>query len=189
MKTAEQNRLQTALGEAVQKDIEAHLAFLAARLDQTEKQLSKAVEESPVESPLWREKEQLLCSVPGVGPATARTLLAELPELGRANRREIAKLVGVAPLCHDSGPHDSGPRRGRRTTWGGRASVRAALYMAALSATRYNSAIRTFYHRLRDRGKPRKVALVASMRKLLVILNAMAKSGQAWSPDRQAASS
>jgi len=180
MKTAEQNRLHTTFSGAVQQDIEAHLAFLSARLDQTEKRLNEAV----ADSPLWREREQLLCSVPGVGPATARTLLAELPELGRTNRREIAKLVGIAPLCRDSGP-----RRGRRTIWGGRASVRTALYMAVLSATRYNPAIRTFYHRLRDRGKPTKVALVASMRKLLIILNAMVKNGQAWNPDLQASSS
>jgi transposase len=119
--------------------------------------------------------------VPGVGPATARTLIAELPELGRVNRREIAKLVGVAPLNSDSG-HS----RGKRTTWGGRASVRTALYMAThmatLTATRCNDRVSAYYHRLIERGKAKKVALVAAMRKLLAILNAMVKNAQAWNP-------
>jgi transposase len=123
--------------------------------------------------------------VPGVGETTAHALIAELPELGKANRQEIAKLrAGAAPLnC------DSGKRRGQRTTWGGRASVRRALYMATLVATRYNDRIRTFYHRLLDRGKAKKKALVASMRKLLVILNTMVKNGTDWNPDLHTPSS
>lgn len=179
MKTAEQNRLQTAPSEAVRSDIEAHLRFLSERLEETKRSLNEAVEESP----LWREQEQLLCSAPGVGKTTAHVLLAELPELGEASRQEIAKLAGVAPLnC------DSGRMRGRRSTWGGRASVRSALYMAALTATRHNRKIRGFYHRLLGRGKAKKVALVACMRKLLVILNAMVKNGTAWNPDLHASS-
>lgn len=180
MKTAEANRLETAPSEAVRRDIEAHLRFLDERLAEAESRLDEAVEASPI----WREDERLLCSVPGVGKATARVLLAELPELGEASRREIAKLVGVAPLnC------DSGRRRGRRSTWGGRASVRTALYMAALVATRHNRRLRRFYERLLDRGKAKKVALVACMRKLLIWLNAMMKTGTAWKPDHHAASS
>lgn len=179
MRTAERNRLQTAPSEAVRADIEMHLRFLSKRLEEAERQLEEAVEKSP----MWRAEEQLLCSVPGVGKTTARVLLAELPELGKANRQEIAKLVGVAPLnC------DSGQMRGRRSTWGGRASVRSALYMAALVATRHNRKIRAFYHRLLDRGKAKKVALVATMRKLLVILNTMVKNGTAWNPDLHASS-
>jgi len=173
MRTAEANRLETAPSEAVRQSIQAHLRFLDEQLASAERQLDEAVEESPI----WKENERLLCSVPGVGRATARVLLAELPELGRASRQEIAKLVSVAPLnC------DSGQRRGRRSTWGGRASVRSALYMAALVATRHNRKIRTFYHRLIERGKAKKVALVACMRKLLVILNTMVKNGTAWNP-------
>ena len=116
-----------------------------------------------------------LRSVPGIGPTTARTLLAELPELGRLDRRAIAALVGVAPFNCDSGQH-----RGQRHIWGGRAAVRGVLYMAALTATRYNPALRTFYRRLRAAGKPAKVALVATMRKLLTIVNAMIKHETPW---------
>lgn len=179
MKAAEESRLQTAPSETVCSGIRAHLAFLDQRLEQTEKQLDKMVENSS----MWRKKEQLLCSVPGVGPATARTLMAELPELGRLNRQEIAKLAGVAPLNRDSGQ-----LRGKRTTWGGRASVRAALYMAALVATRWNERIHDFYEQLVERGKAKKVALVACMRKLLVILNTMVKNGTAWDPSLHASS-
>jgi len=115
--------------------------------------------------------------VPGIGPTTAAVLIAELPELGHLTRQQLAALVGVAPLNHDSGQH-----RGIRTIWGGRAHVRRALYMATLVATRYNPVIRTFYRHLLAGGKPRLVALVASMRKLLTILNAMIKSQQPWAP-------
>lgn len=175
MKTAEKNRRGTAPSETVRADIEAHLSFLEGRLAQVEARLDEAVKASP----MWRKEERLLCSVPGVGAATARVLIAELPELGQASRQEIAKLVGVAPLNHDSGQ-----RRGQRGIWGGRASVRRALYMAALTATRCNDRISAFYHRLVERGKAKKVALVACMRKLLVILNAIVKNGQPWNPER-----
>ena len=130
------------------------------------------------QSPMWREKEDLLRSVPGVGPVTATTLLAELEELGRGlNRKKIAALVGVAPFnC------DSGKMHGRRAIWGGRAYVRNTLYMAALAAKRYNPVIQTFYERLIQAGKRPKVALVACMRKLLTILNSMVRSGKSWRP-------
>jgi transposase len=179
MKAAEENRLQTAPSDAVRSDIKEHLAFLENRLAETDEQIEEAVEESP----MWREEEELLCSVPGVGQTTAHVLLAELPELGEANRQEIAKLVGVAPLNADSGQH-----QGKRTTWGGRASVRSALYMATLAATRHNRRIQDFYQRLLDRGKAKKKALVACMRKLLVILNTMIKNGTYWNPDLHSAS-
>jgi transposase len=129
-------------------------------------------------SPAWREKDDLLQSVPGVGRVLSLTLLAELPELGRLSRREIAKLVGVAPLSRDSGT-----LRGRRFVQGGRAPVRAVLYMGALVATKCNPLIRTFYGRLLAAGKPKKLALVACMRKLLTILNTIARTHQPWSAD------
>jgi transposase len=134
------------------------------------------------ESPAWREKDDLLRSVPGVGPVLSLTLLAELPELGRLTRREIAKLVGVAPLSRDSGT-----LRGRRFVQGGRAGVRAVLYMGALVATKRNAIIRAFYQRLLAAGKPKKLALVACMRKLLTILNTMARTHQRWSLDHATA--
>lgn len=174
MKTAEENRLGTAPSEEVCSDIEAHLSFLEERLAETERQIKEAVQESPI----WREKEELLCSIPGVAETTARVLLAELPELGEANRQEIAKLVGVAPLNRDSGQ-----QRGQRSTWGGKAPVRKALYMATLAATRCNRRIREFYARLVDRGKAKKKAMVACMRKLLVIMNTMMKNGTYWNPE------
>jgi transposase len=128
------------------------------------------------ESPAWRERDDLLPSVPGVGPILSRTLLADLPELGRLSRRAIAKLVGVAPLSRDSGT-----MRGRRFVQGGRATLRAVLYMAALVATKRHAVIRAFYQRLLRAGKPKKLALVACMRKLLTILNTMVRTEQPWS--------
>jgi transposase len=128
-------------------------------------------------SPLWRAREELYRGVPGVGPVLSRTLIAELPELGALSGKEIAALVGVAPLARDSGNY-----RGRRMVWGGRVSVRNALYMGALVASRRNPVIRDFYLRLRSAGKPPKVALIACMRKLLLILNAMAHTGTPWNP-------
>ena len=129
-------------------------------------------------SPVWRAKEDLLRGVPGVGRVLATTLLAELPELGQLNRREVAALVGLAPLCRDSGAF-----RGQRSVWGGRANIRAVLYMGALSAVRANPPLRCFYEQLLARGKPKKVALVACMRKLLVTCNAIVRAGVAWDGD------
>ena len=128
-------------------------------------------------SPVWREKDDLLRSVPGVGPQVSLTLLAYLPELGTLNRKQIAALVGVAPFNRDSGPH-----RGKRSVWGGRATVRSTLYMGALVASRRNPVLREFYQRLLEAGKPKKVALTACMRKLLTILNSMVRTGQKWDP-------
>jgi transposase len=127
------------------------------------------------ESPVWKAKADLLKSIPGVGKVTVNTLLAQLPELGNLNRREIAALVGICPFNHDSGGH-----RGKRRIWGGRATVRATLYMAALVATRFNSVIKAFYQKLLAAGKLKKVALVACMRKLLTTMNAMMQTQTAW---------
>jgi transposase len=171
MMVAEKNRLSTA-SKAVRKRIEAHIRWLETELDRADKDLDHSIRQSPI----WCENEDLLRSVPSVGPVVSRTLLAELPELGRLNRKQIAALVGIAPLNCDSGTF-----RGRRGIWGGRATVRAVLYMAALVASRRNAVIRDFYKRLRDKGKAPKVALVACMRKLLTILNAMIKHKTRWS--------
>jgi transposase len=171
MLTAEKNRLFQVQAPALRKGIKTHIRWLEKQLGDVDEEIGRRIKESPI----WRIKEELLTSVPGVGPVTSRTLIAELPELGSLGRREIAKLVGVAPLARDSGR-----MRGRRSVWGGRAPVRSALYMAALSATRFNPEIRRFYLRLREAGKPTKVALVACMRKLLTILNAILRSGEPW---------
>jgi transposase len=172
MLVAEQNRLGFAAA-AVRRDITQHIHWLQRRLRDVDGDLEQAVRTSPV----WRLKEDLLRSVPGVGPVVSRTLLGELPELGTLTHKQIAALVGVAPRARDSGT-----LRGKRIVWGGRASVRAALYMGAPVATRYNPAIRAFYTRLRAAGKPAKVALVACMRKLLTILNAILRTGTPWRP-------
>lgn len=170
MLSAERNRLELAR-PPVAADIHAHIGWLQARLEDVDKQLGASVAASPV----WRAQEDLLRSVPGVGRITALTLLADLPELGTLNRRQVAALVGVAPLARDSGKHS-----GRRIIWGGRAEIRTCLYMAALAAARCNPVIRPFYQRLRAHGKPHKVALVAAMRRLLTILNAMARNQTTW---------
>ena len=151
--------------------IEAHIAWLEQQLGALEAELQQQLRSSPV----WRERDALLRTVPGVGPQLSLTLLAQLPELGTLDRRQVAALVGVAPFNRDSGR-----LRGRRTIWGGRARVRAMLYMGALSASRFNPLIRAFYQRLLAAGKPKKVALTACMRKLLVILNAMLKHHTPW---------
>jgi transposase len=171
MLTAEKNRLSRA-PRHVQKRIEAHIRWLQAELERVEADLDHTIRHSPI----WREQEELLKSVPGIGPVVS-TVLAELPELGRLNRKQIAALVGVAPLNWDSGL-----LRGRRAIWGGRAHVRTALYMAALAASRRNPVIQDFYRRLRAAGKAPNVALVACMRKLLVILNAMLRHRLPWRP-------
>ena len=170
MRTAEQNRLASA-PPPVRTRIRAHLTWLDRELAHTDEDLARAIRESP----LWRAKDDLLQSTPGVGPVLARTLLASLPELGTLNRKQIAALVGVAPLNRDSGT-----LRGRRSVWGGRAHVRTALYMSALAATRSNPVIRAFYQRLCAAGKAKKVALTACMHKLLTILNAMVKTRTPW---------
>ncbi|MDP3793870.1 MAG: IS110 family transposase [Candidatus Uhrbacteria bacterium] len=173
MRTAEKNRLGSALPR-VKPGVQDHINWLEQELTKLDDELGRTLRQSP----LWREKEDLLRSVPGVGPVLTLTLLAELPELGTLDRRQIAALAGVAPLNRDSGT-----LRGKRTTWGGRASVRAALYMATLVASRYNPLIRSFYQRLCAAGKPKKVALTACMRKLLTILNAMLKHHVPWQVD------
>ncbi|MCY3644463.1 MAG: IS110 family transposase [Acidimicrobiaceae bacterium] len=170
MLVSEKNRLGTAIS-AVRPRIEAHIAWLEQELEDLDGGLRQTLRQSPV----WREKDDLLRSVPGVGEQLSLTLLAHLPELGTLNRRQIASLVGVAPFNRDSGN-----LRGKRAVWGGRSRVRAALYMGALVGSRHNPVIRDFYQRLLAAGKPKKVALVACMRKLLVILNAMLKHHSYW---------
>jgi transposase len=167
---AEENRLRTA-ARSVRESVEQHVVYLKRLLKETDDDMSRLVRESPV----WRETDEILRSVPGVGEATARTLEAALPELGRLSGKQISKLVGVAPLNRDSGQ-----KRGQRHIWGGRGHVRATLYMAALVATRYNPVIRDFYQRLLSKGKAKKVALTACMHKLLTILNAMVKNRTRW---------
>ena len=171
MLVSEKNRLSSAFTAAVRPRIEAHIAWLERELDDLDNSLRRTLRESPV----WREKDDLLRSVPGVGEQLSLTLLAYLPELGTLDRRQVAALVGVAPFNRDSGT-----LRGKRTVWGGRARIRAALYMGALTATRFNPVMQDFYQRLLAAGKPKKVALTACMRKLLVILNAMLKHGLPW---------
>ncbi len=173
MITAEKNRFQIAPA-AVRTPIRKHVEYMERALKQADRDLDRAIRESP----LWREKEDLLRSVPGVGPQLSRTLLAQVPELGQLSHRKIAKLVGVAPLNRDSGK-----MRGKRCVWGGRAAVRAVLYMGALVAKKHNPVLKNYYEGLLKRGKSKKVALVACMRKLLIILNSMLRDGTRWNPD------
>ena len=173
MLTAEKPRLQQA-AKWIRKDIKANMESLEKRLQTIEGHMAAIIKTTPG----WKEKDSLLLSVPGVGNVLAMNLLSSLTELGTLNRREIATLVGVAPLNRDSGNF-----RGKRMVWGGRAQVRAALYMAALSASRFNPVITPFYQRLIGQGKTPKVALTACMRKLLVILNTMGKTQTAWNPN------
>lgn len=170
---AEQRRLEHATTAPVRRNLRTHIRWLARQVRDVDDDITGAIQRSP----LWRVQENLLRSVPGIGPIVARTLLADLPELGHLDRRAIAALAGVAPFNCDSGQH-----RGHRVIRGGRASVRAALYMAALVASRRNPVMTRVYHRLRQHGKPAKVALVALMRKLLTMLNAMLKHQTAWNP-------
>lgn len=173
MLTAEKNRLASAR-PPVRKSLRTHITWLERELSHTDRDLAHAIRKSPV----WREKEELLQSTPGVGPVVTTTLLANLPELGTLTAKQIAALVGVAPFNRDSGT-----LRGTRTVWGGRAQVRAVLYMGTLVATRFNPVIRAFYQRLCAAGKPKKVALTACMRKRLIILNAMLKHRTPWRPE------
>ena len=170
MRTAESNRLKRA-PKAVHHHIERHIRYLTLELEDLDREMEDFIEKNAV----WTEKVKVLKDVPGIGNVSCLTLLASLPELGSLNRREIAALVGVAPLNRDSGVH-----RGKRSVWGGRANVRRTLYMAGMSARVHNPLIKTFYERLVGNGKPAKVALVASMRKLLTMINAMLRDGTTW---------
>lgn len=172
MLTAERNRRHTA-PTVLHAELDEHIAWLRRRVAELDRALGKALQASP----LWRARDDLLRSVKGVGPVLSSTLLLNLPELGQLDRKQLAALVGVAPLNRDSGT-----LRGKRTTWGGRAHVRAALYMGTLVASRFNPAIHAQYQRLLRAGKPKKVALVACMRKLLLILNALLRDGVRWQP-------
>jgi transposase len=171
MLTAEKNRLQQSPSPAVRRSLNKSIESLSKLLETTDKDLDKGVKDSP----LWSEKVELLDSVPGIGRVTALSLVAMLPELGTLSRKQIAALVGVAPLNRDSGQYE-----GTRSCWGGRADVRTALYMAALAGIRSNPVLRKAYKDLRSRGKVAKVALVACMRKLLTIVNAMMRTRTAW---------
>ncbi len=175
MLTAEKNRLRSA-ARPVRRDIQQHIHWLERRLAGLDDDLGKTIREHAG----WTDRDRVLRSTPGIGPVSSCTLLANLPELGRLNRKEIAALVGVAPLNRDSGT-----LRGRRTIWGGRSHVRSALYMATLVGVRHNPVLRAFYERLLAAGKPKKVALTASMRKLLTILNAMARTNTTWQDPAQ----
>lgn len=172
MKVAEQQRRQRAV-PLVRQRIDRVIAVLDQELDDIDNDLGDRLRESPA----WKERDDLLRSVPGVGPSLSATLIADLPELGTLSRKQIAALVGVAPLARDSGKF-----RGQRSCWGGRAHVRTALYMPTVVAVRHNRDLKAFYDRLLAAGKPKKLALTACMRKLLTILNAMLKRGQAWAP-------
>jgi len=171
MIVAETNRQKAMSNKRIAREIGRHILYLQTLLTDLDKDIDDAIRSSPV----WREKEELLTSVPGVAQKTARVLIAELPELGRLDRRRIASLVGVAPMNRDSGS-----MRGKRRVQGGRATVRSALYMAAVAAVRWNPVLRETYQRLRQTGKPPKVALIAVLRRLLVILNAILRDQTPW---------
>jgi transposase len=173
MRVAELNRLATALPKAVRKDLEAHVKYLTRRLAEMDQQLDQLIQDSEV----WKAKDDLLRSVPGIGKVVSRTLLGALPELGTLSGKKIAALVGVAPI-----PRDSGTLRGRRSIGGGRGPVRSVLYMAALTAIKHNPILEAFYQRLLAAGKATKVALTAVMRKLLTIINAMIREHKSWDP-------
>ena len=171
LRTMESNRLETTSAKLAKKSIRTVLAMLEKQVAQLDAEIARLIDSDDD----WRAKAQLLASTPGIGPVASATLLAELPELGKLNRQQIASLVGVAPFNDDSGKH-----RGKRVVLGGRASVRCVLYMAALAARRCNPTIRAFAQRLQAVGKPPKVIITACMRKLLVILNTMLKQNATW---------
>lgn len=173
MRVQETLRLGTASSQALRESLTAHIDWLNQRITEIDDELTQRLHTSSV----WRTQDDLLRSIPGVGPVTSRTSLAECPELGHLNRREIAKLAGVAPLANDSGR-----RHGKRFIWGGRADLRAVLYMSTITAIRCNPLIQAFAKRLQDAGKPAKVVIVACMRKLLTIMNAVLKTGTPWNP-------
>jgi len=171
MMTAERNRRRQLISRRLLKSVDRLLAVLQKELTELDHDIGEGIRGTPA----WRERDELLRSVPGVGDVVARTLIADLPELGRLDRKQIAALVGIAPINRDSGK-----MRGKRTTWGGRAKVRSVLYMAALVASRRNPVLAAFYRRLVAAGKPKKLALTAVMRKLLTILNAMVRNKTRW---------
>jgi len=173
MRVAEINRLKRAADTGVVEDIESSLESLDRRITA----LDKRIDDEIGKDPMWKDTDDLLRSVPGVGEKTSRMLIAALPEIGRLSGKEAASLAGLAPFAHDSGK-----MKGRRMIRGGRSSVRRALYMSALVASRHNEDIRVFYQRLRDNGKSGKVALTACMRKLLITLNAVVARGTKWVP-------
>lgn len=173
LRTMESNRCEIATVKLARQSIDKVLAVLNREIERVEKAIARLIENDDD----WRRKGQVLQSVPGIGPGTSATLIAELPELGQLNRQEIAALAGLAPYNHDSGPV-----RGQRSIWGGRSSVRAGLFMAALSARRCNPVIRRFAQRLQTAGKCFKVIMTACMRKLLVIMNTLIKNNTHWSP-------
>jgi transposase len=173
LRVAEQSRLRSARGEVVRRDLESHIADLGRRLESVDQELGRLIRESEP----WREKEQLLRSVPGIGPVVSRTLVAALPELGSLDGKRIAALAGLAPRARDSGT-----MRGRRMIGGGRSAVRTALYMAAVTAIAHCPSVRAFYQRLCAAGKAKKVALVAAARKLLIIANALIRTNRAYDP-------
>jgi transposase len=174
MRVQETLRLGTAVSKPLQKSLKKHIAWLDKQIAEIDCDLSSRLRASDI----WRAKDDLLRAIPGVGAITSLTMLAKCPELGTLNRREIAALTGVAPLANDSGKH-----RGKRFIWGGRADVRAVLYMATVSAIRCNDTIKVFADRLKQAGKPAKVIIVACMRKLLTIMNAMVKNNAPWNPE------
>jgi transposase len=173
MRVTEQNRLRRIASALVRLRIERHVAYLERELDDIDDELQRQIAKTPA----WQADVDLYCTVPGIGRTLATSVVAHLPELGRLSGRKISKLVGIAPLADDSGT-----RHGKRRIWGGRASVRRSLYLAALVAIRFNPPMRDVYERLVGSGKPKKVAIVACMRKLLVILNAMKRDGTPWEP-------
>jgi transposase len=173
MRVQETLRLNGATTKQLQKSLKKHIAWLDRQIDDSDRDLNHRLRESDG----WRAKDDLLQSIPGVGTVTTVTMLAKCPELGTLNRRQIAALAGVAPMANDSGQY-----RGKRAIWGGRAEVRAVLYMATLSAMRFNAPIKTFAERLKKAGKLPKVVIVACMRKLLTIMNSMLKNNVPWNP-------
>lgn len=178
MRAQEMQRVHTAVSKPAQKSLKAHIAWLDKRIEEVDTDLRSRLRQSPA----WRAKDDLLRSIPGIGDVNSFTMMARCPELGQLNRREISKLVGVAPLACDSGKY-----RGKRRIQGGRFDVRKTLYMAAISAMRHNAAIKEFAQRLKAAGKPSKVVIVACMRKLLTIMNVVIKTGQPWNPQLHAA--
>lgn len=170
MQTSEKNRLQKPT-ISIQKSVKEHLKYLKNEISKIDKLIKKEISQSPE----WREKDEILQSIPGVGPMISTTILSSLPELGTINRKKAAKLVGVAPLNQDSGK-----KTGKRRIWGGRKNVRCALYMGIISAIRFNKKIKQYYDHLLEKGKPVKVALTACIRKLLKIMNVMIANKTKW---------